>query len=41
MGAAEWPPLLNRELSVLKFNERVLSMAERNDVPPLERLRYL
>ncbi len=35
------PLLLNRELSVLKFNERVLSMAERNDVPALERLRYL
>ncbi len=35
------PVLLNRELSVLKFNERVLSMAERADVPLLERLRYL
>ncbi len=35
------PVLLNRELSVLKFNERVLSMAERPDVPVLERLRYL
>lgn len=33
--------LLNRELSVLKFNERVLSMAERADVPLLERLRYI
>lgn len=33
--------LLNRELSLLKFNERVLSMAERPDVPLLERLRYL
>jgi polyphosphate kinase len=40
-GADASPPLLNRELSVLKFNERVLSMAERLDVPPLERLRYL
>jgi polyphosphate kinase len=37
----EMPVLLNRELSVLKFNERVLSMAERTDVPVLERLRYL
>ncbi len=37
----EMPVLLNRELSVLKFNERVLSMAERADVPALERLRYL
>lgn len=35
------PTLLNRELSLLKFNERVLSMAEREDVPLLERLRYL
>lgn len=42
MGAnADGPILLNRELSVLKFNERVLSMAERIDVPILERLRYL
>lgn len=40
-GAEETPTLLNRELSVLKFNERVLSMAERPDVPALERLRYL
>lgn len=35
------PALLNRELSLLKFNERVLAMAERDDVPLLERLRYL
>ena len=35
------PTLLNRELSLLKFNERVLAMAERPDVPLLERLRYL
>lgn len=35
------PKLLNRELSLLKFNERVLAMAERPDVPLLERLRYL
>jgi len=33
--------LLNRELSLLKFNERVLAMAERPEVPLLERLRYL
>src|SRR5690606_17681974 len=37
----EMPVLLNRELSVLKFNERVLAMAERTDIPALERLRYL
>ncbi len=35
------PVLLNRELSLLKFNERVLAMAENADVPLLERLRYL
>lgn len=33
--------MLNRELSLLKFNERVLSMAERASTPLLERLRYL
>ncbi|SHI14364.1 polyphosphate kinase 1 [Pollutimonas bauzanensis] len=35
------PVLLNRELSLLKFNERVLAMAEHRDTPLLERLRYL
>ena len=35
------PILLNRELSLLKFNERVLSMAENHNTPVLERLRYL
>lgn len=38
-GAA--PRMLNRELSLLKFNERVLAMAENPDVPLLERLRYV
>ncbi len=33
--------LLNRELSLLKFNERVLAMAESRSTPLLERLRYL
>ncbi|MGG4606213.1 polyphosphate kinase 1 [Paenalcaligenes sp. Me131] len=32
---------LNRELSLLKFNERVMAMAENAEVPLLERLRYL
>ena len=35
------PRLFNRELSLLKFNERVLSMAEHPEVPLLERLRYV
>ncbi len=31
---------MNRELSLLKFNDRVLAMAE-NPKTPLERLRYV
>ena len=34
-------PLLDRDASILGFNERVLHWAERPDVPLLERLRYL
>lgn len=34
-------PLLNRDLSILAFNDRVLDGARRQDVPLLERLRYL
>lgn len=41
MKDTDVPPLLNRELSLLKFNERVLAMAERETTPLLERLRYL
>ena len=33
--------LLDRDQNILIFNERVLSWAEREDVPLLERLRYL
>ncbi len=33
--------LLNRELSWLDFDERVLAMAERDDVPLLERAKFL
>jgi polyphosphate kinase len=33
--------LLNRELSWLDFDERVLAMAEREDVPLLERAKFL
>lgn len=32
---------INRELSWLEFNRRVLDMARRNSVPPMERLKFL
>jgi polyphosphate kinase len=32
---------LNREASILQFNRRVLAQARRDDVPLLERLRYI
>jgi len=35
------PALLNRERSILAFNRRVLAQARREDVPLLERLRYI
>ena len=35
------PPYLNRELSQIAFNERVLAQARDASVPVLERLRYL
>jgi polyphosphate kinase len=38
---AAMPPLLNRERAILEFNRRVLAQAEREDVPLLERLRYV
>ncbi|RYY82947.1 MAG: polyphosphate kinase 1, partial [Comamonadaceae bacterium] len=34
-------PFLDRDHSILAFNERVLDWARRDDVPLLERLRYL
>ena len=33
--------LLDRDLSILSFNQRVLSLAQREDYPLLERLKYL
>jgi polyphosphate kinase len=33
--------LLDRDLSILAFNERVLSLAQRQDYPLLERLKFL
>ncbi|MBV8502461.1 MAG: polyphosphate kinase 1 [Paucibacter sp.] len=35
------PYLLNREQAILEFNRRVLAQAQREDVPLLERLRYI
>jgi len=40
-GTGAEPRFLNRELSLLQFNERVLAMAEDPATPLLERLRYL
>lgn len=39
--APDTPLFLNRELSLLQFNERVLAMAENPATPLLERLRYV
>ena len=39
--AALLPTLLNRERAILAFNRRVLAQARREDVPLLERLRYI
>ncbi|MCG2585205.1 polyphosphate kinase 1 [Massilia sp. TS11] len=40
-GASRGGSYLNRELSLLDFNRRVLAMAEDHSIPLLERLRYL
>src|SRR6476659_663297 len=41
LARAAMPPLLNRERAILEFNRRVLAQARREDVPLLERLRYV
>ncbi len=38
---AEVPPFLNRELSWIEFNARVMEQAEDASLPPLERLKFL
>jgi polyphosphate kinase len=41
MTASASPTLINRELSLLEFNQRVLAQAQDSSVPLLERLRFL
>ncbi|WP_198321025.1 hypothetical protein, partial [Azohydromonas aeria] len=44
MPSTDVPPplvLLDREKAILAFNRRVLAQARRDDVPLLERLRYV
>lgn len=41
MAMKTTPELLDRDLSILSFNARVLSLAQRADYPLLERLRFL
>ncbi|WP_321275882.1 polyphosphate kinase 1 [Thiomicrorhabdus indica] len=39
--ALDYPKFINRERSLLEFNRRVLAQAKRDDIPLLERLKYL
>lgn len=41
MAKNNQPSLLDRDISTLSFNQRVLSLAQREDYPLLERLRFL
>jgi polyphosphate kinase len=41
MKHTQQPALLNRDASLLAFNQRVLSWAQRDDIPVFERLRFL
>lgn len=38
---AQYPRYINRERSLLEFNRRVLAQAQKEDIPLLERLKYL
>ena len=40
-SSANGPDLLDRDQNLLAFNERVLNWAVRDDVPLVERLRFL
>lgn len=39
--ATTYPRYINKEMSLLEFNHRVLAQAQKNDIPILERLKYL
>ena len=41
MSTSSLPVLIDRDESTLSFNERVLDMVRRPNIPLLERLRYL
>jgi len=38
---ASYPRYINKEMSLLEFNRRVLAQAKKDDIPLLERLKYL
>ena len=39
--ATTYPRYINKEMSLLEFNHRVLAQAQKNNIPILERLKYL
>ena len=40
-ASADYPLYINKERSLLEFNRRVLAQAQKEDIPLLERLKYL